>query len=102
MVVSDGLNRKQLYSQLYSPISHRFIADVHKMLLVDVHKCDIDMQMRFGHDWVQLRHMTMTRMMHVENPKWPPANVSFSSLSSQIFTYVAGIWYIRVKYSILE
>ena len=33
-------------------------------------------QMCFDHDQVQLGHVTMTRAVHIRNPKWPLANFS--------------------------
>ena len=59
-----------------------------KMLLGDVHRCCIDVQRCFGHDWVQLGHMTTMRVVCIQNPKWLLANFSFSYLSSQIWDFV--------------
>ena len=55
----------------------------------------IDVQMCFGHDWVQLAHVIIMRVMHIQNAKWLPEKFNFSSLSSQIWLeyviYVSNI-----------
>ena len=68
-----------------SQTSHRCIADVHTDVISRcAHRC-IGVQMCFGHDQVQLGHVTTMRAMHVQNPKWPLVNFSvFQNLSSQI------------------
>ena len=62
----------------------------------------------FSHDWVQLGHVTMTRVIHVQNLKWLPSGISVLSVFSlklwdfipncwNFITNIAGIWNVYVK-----
>ena len=42
----------------------------------------------FGHVLVQLGHMTMAGVMHIRNPKWPPAKLQvFEVFVTNIHNY---------------
>ena len=57
--------------------------------------------MCFGHIWVQLGHVTMVRVMCIQDPKWPPAKLQvFKFYVTNIHNYCWNLSQILLEYAI--